>query len=67
MGELGFFHGQKVELIEGKLMVQSPRNPAHSTGVFNVQMTLLKVFQTGSIVRAQFPSISARPASRSRT
>ena len=55
MGELGFFHGQKVELIEGRLMVFSPQNPPHSTGVFNVLMELLRVFQAGYIVRPQFP------------
>src|SRR5439155_1139058 len=33
LGELGFFHGQRVELIEGELMVQSPQNPLHANGV----------------------------------
>ena len=33
LGELGFFHGQQVELIEGALMVQSPQKPQHSNVV----------------------------------
>ena len=30
LGELGFFHGQRVELIEGRLMVQSPQKSMHA-------------------------------------
>ena len=33
LGELGFFRGQKVELIEGELMVASPQNSLHSEAV----------------------------------
>ena len=31
LGELGFFRGQRVELIEGRLMVQSPQNAPHAS------------------------------------
>ncbi len=30
LGELGFFHGQRVELVEGKLMVHSPQKSLHA-------------------------------------
>jgi len=30
MGELGLFHGQRAELIEGEIMVLSPQGPPHS-------------------------------------
>jgi Uma2 family endonuclease len=30
MGELGLFHGQRAELIEGEIMVLSPQGPSHS-------------------------------------
>src|SRR5439155_1563672 len=33
LGELGFFDGQRVELIEGRLMVHSPQKPLHSAVV----------------------------------
>jgi Uma2 family endonuclease len=55
LAELGFFRGQRVELIEGKLMVQSPQNPLHAAGVYRVTKVLEQIFQQGYIVRAQFP------------
>jgi hypothetical protein len=30
LGELGFFQGQRAELIDGEIMVLSPRGPSHS-------------------------------------
>lgn len=55
LGELGFFHGQRVELIEGHLMVSSPQNAAHWTAVEAVRERLTAVFGTGYLVRMQGP------------
>jgi Uma2 family endonuclease len=55
LGELGFFHGQRVELIEGKIMVLSPQNPLHSSRVTVVQMVLHNLFGAGYHVRQQLP------------
>jgi Uma2 family endonuclease len=55
MGELGFFRGQRVELIEGRILVMSPQNALHSTGVTRVLNALVPVFATGHVVRPQLP------------
>lgn len=55
MGELGFFHGQRVELIEGRLMVYSPQDAPHSTGYSLAQAALQHIFGTGYVVRGQLP------------
>jgi Uma2 family endonuclease len=55
LGELGFFRGRRVELIEGRLMVQSPQNAPHATGVQDVAAVLQAVFGSGYVVRQQFP------------
>jgi Uma2 family endonuclease len=55
LGELGFFRGQRVELIEGRLMVHSPQNPPHSAGVDRVAEVLRGVFTSGYWVRMQLP------------
>src|SRR5687768_16534816 len=55
LGELGFFHGQRVELIEGQLMVFSPQNALHANTVLRVSSLLQGVFQTGHHVRPQVP------------
>jgi len=55
LGELGFFIGQRVELIEGRLMVASPQNAAHWTAVEAVREQLTLVFGTGYSVRMQGP------------
>jgi Uma2 family endonuclease len=55
LGELGFFDGQRVELIEGRLMVHSPQNSLHATTVHQVTDLLRAAFVTGHLVRSQFP------------
>jgi len=55
MGEMGFFQGQKVELIEGRIMVLSPQNAPHWTSVERVRRRLEQVFGQGYEVRMQGP------------
>ncbi|MGH7222367.1 MAG: Uma2 family endonuclease [Gemmataceae bacterium] len=55
MGELGFFHCQRVELIEGEIMVLSPQNWPHTSTVDRVGEALRRVLGTGFWVRMQFP------------
>lgn len=55
LGELGFFQGQRVELIGGRLMVASPQNAPHSTCVYLVEEGLQKVLGAGYMVRCQLP------------
>src|SRR6516225_11328145 len=55
MGELGLFHGQRVELIEGEIMVLSPQNWRHTSTVARVGEALHRVLGTGLWVRMQFP------------
>ncbi len=55
LGELGFFRGQRVELIEGRLMVFSPQNAFHADTVNRVHDTVRLLFPTGYLVRCQLP------------
>jgi Uma2 family endonuclease len=55
LSELGFFQGQRVELIEGKLMVMSPQNAPHAGLLFKVQVRLMSAFGSGYCVRPQLP------------
>ena len=55
MGELGFFRGQRVELIEGKIMVLSPQGNLHAGLVDLVGEGLRDLFGPGHRVRAQLP------------
>lgn len=55
LGELGFFQGQRVELIEGKLMVQSPQNPQHSNAVDVAAEALRTLVGSAHRVRVQMP------------
>ena len=55
MGELGFFHGQRVELIEGEIMVLSPQNWPHTLTVARVGEALHRALGAGFWVRMQFP------------
>ncbi len=55
LGELGFFRGQRVELIEGELVVQSPQGPLHFNEVDRVFRLLDRVFGVGYWVRSQAP------------
>jgi Uma2 family endonuclease len=55
LGELGFFHGQRVELIEGDIVVLSPQNWPHSSTVDRVGKLLDRVLGTLFWVRMQLP------------
>lgn len=55
LGELGFFQGQRVELLEGKIVVLSPQNPQHSFIVDRVERILRPLFEPGYCVRMQLP------------
>lgn len=55
LGELGFFRGQRVELIEGRLMVMSPQNDPHANGVELINYTLIPLLRPAFRVRVQLP------------
>jgi Uma2 family endonuclease len=55
LGELGFFHGQRVELIEGIIMVLSPQGPTHWSATERVRARLERAFGPGFLVRLQGP------------
>jgi Uma2 family endonuclease len=55
LGELGFFRGQRVELLEGRIVVLSPQNAPHTLAVDRVFRTLSRFFGAGWWVRPQFP------------
>src|SRR5690349_19571305 len=55
LGELGFFNGQRVELIEGRLMVHSPQKPLHAAVVAQVDDLARPLFGSGYVVRCQLP------------
>jgi Uma2 family endonuclease len=55
LGELGFFRGKRVELIEGKLMVLSPQLPPHSAAVLKITRFLDGLFGPTHHARPQLP------------
>jgi Uma2 family endonuclease len=55
MADLGWFRGERVELIEGEIMVLSPQKWAHSATTDKATETLRKVFGPGYWVRMQLP------------
>lgn len=55
LGELGLFFGQRVELIEGEIMVLSPQNWPHTSTVARVGRALERVLGAGFWIRMQFP------------
>lgn len=55
LGELGFFRGQRVELLEGVLMVMSPQGAPHGGTVHLVAKVLEGFFLPPFLVRAQLP------------
>src|SRR5437879_6193872 len=55
MADLGWFRGERVELIEGEIMVLSPQKWAHSVTTDKATETLKRVFGSGFWVRMQLP------------
>ncbi len=55
MAELGMFHGQRVELIEGEIMVLSPQKAEHWTTTDRLSELLRNAFGSGFQVRMQGP------------
>jgi Uma2 family endonuclease len=55
MADIGFFQGQRAELIEGEVMVLSPQKAEHFTATDRVTELLRGVFATGYQVRMQGP------------
>lgn len=56
LGELGFFRGERVELIEGDIVRTSPISPLHATCVHCVFLWLSRVFDE-AYVRMQHPLV----------
>jgi Uma2 family endonuclease len=55
MGELGWFTGQRVELLDGVIMVLSPQGPSHATSTDRVRRILEHTLGEGVWVRMQLP------------
>jgi Uma2 family endonuclease len=55
MGELGWFTGQRVELIDGEIMVLSPQGPSHATSTDRVRRILERILGESVWVRMQLP------------
>lgn len=55
LAELGFFHGQRVERIGGQLMVMSPQDWRHSSGVTRALRAVQAAFGDTAWVRDQHP------------
>ena len=53
MAELGFFNGQRVELIDGEVILMSTQEAGHATAVELVVRALEKAFGEGYHVRDQ--------------
>jgi Uma2 family endonuclease len=55
MAEMGFFNGQRVELIDGEVVLMSPQEAEHATAVELVARVLEEAFGEGYHVRDQKP------------
>ena len=56
LAELGLFcPGEKLELIDGLLLVREPHGSPHATGITLALQALQPVFSTGWVVRIQLP------------
>jgi Uma2 family endonuclease len=55
MAELGFFHGKRVELIEGEIIEMSPMNKPHATAIRIILGVLRNIFVQDYIVDSQLP------------
>jgi Uma2 family endonuclease len=55
MAELGWFEGQRVELVEGEVVVMSPEKPRHYSSLDRVADVVRALFGAEYWVRAQAP------------
>jgi Uma2 family endonuclease len=55
MGDLGFFLGQRVELVEGEIVVFSPQKWPHTSAIDRVSEVLRAALGSGFWVRTQYP------------
>jgi Uma2 family endonuclease len=55
LDDAGFFRNQRVQLIRGVIVQESPMNPPHAIGVRLATIELNKVFVSGFDVRVQLP------------
>jgi Uma2 family endonuclease len=55
MGELGYFEGKRVELIEGEVFEMSPIYSPHATSVTLTAEILRQVFGKGWVIREEKP------------
>ncbi|MCX7777155.1 MAG: Uma2 family endonuclease, partial [Armatimonadetes bacterium] len=55
MAEMGFFSGQKVELIDGEVVLMAPQEAEHAVAAELVLRVLERAFGGGYHVRAQKP------------
>jgi Uma2 family endonuclease len=55
MGELGWFNGQKAELLEGEIVVTSPQGPVHYSSLERVARVLSVLLPAQYAVRRQGP------------
>ena len=53
--ELGMFTGERLELLDGLLVVREPQDSPHATAVLLVQRALERAFGVGWTVRSQMP------------
>src|SRR5271154_5341730 len=53
--EMGFFDGERLELIEGRIVRMSPQRAAHSVAVELVDRSLRHAFGAGFRIRCQLP------------
>ena len=53
--ELGMFTGERLELLDGLLVVREPQDSPHATAVLLVQRALERAFGDGFTVRSQMP------------
>jgi Uma2 family endonuclease len=57
LGEQGYFEGQRVQLLDGKVYVMAPQGDAHNAGVELVTEALRAAFGSGYRVRQQLPVV----------
>lgn len=57
--EMGFFNGERLELIEGRIVRISPQRVSHSVAVELVDRYLKQAFAAGYRIRSQLPFRSA--------